>query len=285
MTCATPGGFIAQSSYSSIGYIAPAATGICLAKNSDQRVMVFAGDGGFQMSAQCLSTQTRFKLNPIIFVIDNGVYGVEQWLADSTVFHTDKPFYKSCILHPWNYSKLSEVFGCQGWKVATYGELKDAITRCIGKLKPAHPSFRLWCRISRFLVMRNGKDNRTVLGAGATLERSALLNAYPSHPLVSPVCCRELDARRLWRLCLAHQRRTEGSRSPGRRNASPLSCQLSASSLRSGEAGTESGIDADGRGGNLERPLETWRALAGCRGGRRYDLPPRRRDAYRTRQT
>ena len=37
----------------------------------------------------------RFKLNPIIFVINNGVYGVEQWLADSSVFHTDKPFYES----------------------------------------------------------------------------------------------------------------------------------------------------------------------------------------------
>ena len=123
----TAGAFIAQSSYSAIGYIAPAATGICLAKKRDQKVMVFSGDGGFQMTAQCLSTQTRFKLNPIIFVIDNGVYGVEQWLADSSVFHTDKPFYKSCVLHPWNYSKLSEVFGCQGYRVGTYGELTDAV--------------------------------------------------------------------------------------------------------------------------------------------------------------
>ena len=90
--------------------------------------MVFSGDGGFQMTAQCLSTQTRFGLNPIMFVINNGVYAVEQWLADSTVFSTDKPFYKSCNLHPWNYSKLSEVFGCQGWKAGTYGELKEAIT-------------------------------------------------------------------------------------------------------------------------------------------------------------
>lgn len=123
----TPGGFIEQSSYSSIGYIAPAATGICLAKGGHQKVMVFAGDGGFQMSAQCLSTQTRFQLDPIIFVINNGVYGVEQWLADSSVFYTDAPFYKSCLLHPWKYSKLAEVFGCQGWEVTTYGELQDAI--------------------------------------------------------------------------------------------------------------------------------------------------------------
>jgi len=121
-------GFVIQSSYSAIGYIAPAATGICLAKNSDQKVMVFTGDGGFQMTAQCLSTQTRFSLDPIIFVINNGVYGVEQWLADASVFLTDKPFYKSCILHPWNYSKLADVFGCQGWRVGTYTELRDAMT-------------------------------------------------------------------------------------------------------------------------------------------------------------
>ncbi|AXA43397.1 alpha-keto acid decarboxylase family protein [Rhizobium leguminosarum] len=121
-------GFIVQSSYSAIGYIGPAATGVSLAKQDRQRLLVFAGDGGFQMTAQCLSTQTRFNLNPIIFVMDNGIYGVEQWLADASVFHGNKPFYNSCILHRWNYSKLAEVFGCQGWKVETYGELAEAIS-------------------------------------------------------------------------------------------------------------------------------------------------------------
>ncbi|MEU6147894.1 thiamine pyrophosphate-dependent enzyme [Streptomyces sp. NPDC047081] len=123
-----PGGFVVQSSYSSIGYSGPAATGICLAKGPDQKVMVFSGDGGFQMTAQCLSTQTRFGLDPIVFVIDNGVYAVEQWLADAAVFHSDKPYYKPCELHRWNYSRLAEVFGCRGWEVGTYGELRDAVT-------------------------------------------------------------------------------------------------------------------------------------------------------------
>lgn len=126
-----PRGLVIQSSYSAIGYIGPAATGVCLAKRNDQKVMVFSGDGGFQMTAQCLSTQTRFKLNPIIFVIDNGIYGVEQWLADSSVYCSDKPFYNSCILHRWNYSKLADVFGCQGWKVGTYGELQNAINAAL----------------------------------------------------------------------------------------------------------------------------------------------------------
>jgi len=133
-----PRGYIAQPSYSSIGYIGPAATGVCLAKKADQRVMIFSGDGGFQMSVQCLSTQTRFQLNPIIFVVDNGVYGVEQWLADASVFSVDKPsrktFYKSCVLHRWNYSKLSGVFGCKGWNVSTYRELEDALEGALANL-------------------------------------------------------------------------------------------------------------------------------------------------------
>lgn len=126
-----PRGYIAQPSYSSIGYIGPAATGLSLAKNDDQRVIVFSGDGGFQMTAQCLSTQTRFGLDPIIFVIDNGVYGVEQWLADASVFRTGKPFIPSCVLHRWNYSELARVFECGGWKAETYAELKDAMAKAL----------------------------------------------------------------------------------------------------------------------------------------------------------
>ncbi|MGW1289622.1 thiamine pyrophosphate-dependent enzyme, partial [Streptomyces sp. NPDC002586] len=149
-----PGGFVVQSSYSSIGYSAAAATGICLAKKPDHRAMVFTGDGGFQMTAQCLSTQTRFKLNPIIFVIDNGVYAVEQWLADASVFHADKPFYKPCVLHRWNYSLLSEVFGCRGWEVGTYGELGDALT---GALKNADSPSIIQVRVPDKSIPNNAK--------------------------------------------------------------------------------------------------------------------------------
>ncbi len=126
-----PKGFVSQSFYSAIGYIAPAATGMSLAKEDDQRVIVFTGDGGFQMCAQCLSTQTRFGLNPIIFIMDNGVYGVEQWLYDASIFTTDKPFFDSCKLHRWNYSELSKVFGCKGWKTNTYRELKQAVEEAL----------------------------------------------------------------------------------------------------------------------------------------------------------
>jgi indolepyruvate decarboxylase len=86
-------GYVAQPSYSSIGYIGPAATGICLAKKDNQRVMVFTGDGGYQMTALCVATQARYSLNPIIFVLDNKKFLVEQWLHNAAVISDpDAPF-------------------------------------------------------------------------------------------------------------------------------------------------------------------------------------------------
>lgn len=129
----TPGGFIAQAAYTDIGYVTPAATGACLAMQDNQRMMVFAGDGGFQMTAQCISTQTRLGLNPIIFIMDNGVYAIEQWLAGADVFRpgSNDPFFPLCELHEWSYSKLADVFGCQGWKAETYGELTEAVEEAL----------------------------------------------------------------------------------------------------------------------------------------------------------
>ncbi|KLN64979.1 alpha-keto acid decarboxylase family protein [Vibrio sp. VPAP30] len=149
-----PRGFIAQPTYSSIGYIGPAATGLSLAKEDQQRVIVFTGDGGFQMTPQCLSTQSRFSLNPIIFVMDNGVYGVEQWLYDAEVFSGDRDFYDSCILHRWDYSKLAEVFGCRGWQVETYAELESAI---LGALENSNGPSLIQVRVPAKSIPDNAK--------------------------------------------------------------------------------------------------------------------------------
>ena len=123
-------GYFAQPSYSSIAYVGPAATGVCLAKGGDQRVVVFTGDGGFQMTALCVVTQARFGLNPIIFVIDNGVFAVEQWLADASVFSSPTaPFKAGLDVYPCSYSAMPAVVPkCKGWRAETYGDLEKAMT-------------------------------------------------------------------------------------------------------------------------------------------------------------
>lgn len=126
-----PSGFVSQSTYADIGYVTPAAIGAQLGAGDGARPLVFAGDGGFQMTAQCIGTMAGLGLDPIIFVMDNGVYGIEQWLADPAVYGNDEPFYPLSVLHGWDYSKLPDAFGGRGWKVTTYGELSAAVEEAL----------------------------------------------------------------------------------------------------------------------------------------------------------
>lgn len=126
-----PGGYIAQAAYADIGYVVPASSGVALAAGRDHRVLVFAGDGGFQMTAQAISTMAAHNLNPIIFLLDNGVYGIEQWLAGPEIYRSDEPFYPLSVLHRWDYAKLCEALGGKGWKVETYAQLKQAMDEAV----------------------------------------------------------------------------------------------------------------------------------------------------------
>jgi TPP-dependent 2-oxoacid decarboxylase len=60
--------FIGQVFYGSIGYSLGAALGACVAA-PDRPLMLFIGDGSFQMTAVDLSTMIRLKLKPIIFLL------------------------------------------------------------------------------------------------------------------------------------------------------------------------------------------------------------------------
>ena len=72
------GSFLCNGVWNSIGYSVGAAVGAGLAQA--RRPVVICGDGGFQMTAQALSTIARRKMRAIVIVLDNGIYGIEQWL-------------------------------------------------------------------------------------------------------------------------------------------------------------------------------------------------------------
>ena len=109
--------FIAQAFYLSIGYSIPACLGASLA-SPNSRLIVFVGDGAFQMTAQELSTIIRHHLNPIIFLINNDGYTIERVIQDNV--YND--------LQPWKYHQLPQIFG-EAWscEVSTEGELENAL--------------------------------------------------------------------------------------------------------------------------------------------------------------
>jgi indolepyruvate decarboxylase len=111
--------FIGQTFYGSIGYTIGATLGAGMAAQ-DRQVVLFVGDGSFQVTGQDLSTMIRNHLKPVIFLINNDGYTIERVISD-------RPYND---LQPWKYHKLVEVFGGGvGFDVRTEGELEEALTK------------------------------------------------------------------------------------------------------------------------------------------------------------
>ena len=111
--------FIGQTFYGSIGYTVGAALGAAMAAQ-DRQVVLFVGDGSFQVTCQDISTMIRNHLKPIIFLLNNDGYTIERVITDHS--YND--------IQPWHYHKLVDVFGGGlGIDVHTEGELEDALVK------------------------------------------------------------------------------------------------------------------------------------------------------------
>jgi len=107
---------LAPGYYATMGYGVPAGLGLQVA--TGQRPIVLVGDGAFQMSGMELGTIARYRMNPIIIVLDNAGYGTERPMLDG-------PFND---IVPWRYERLPEVLGAgHGYDVRTEAELDAAL--------------------------------------------------------------------------------------------------------------------------------------------------------------
>ncbi len=128
------GSFVSSAAWQCIGFETGAAAGAQL--GSGKRAWTVAGDGGFMMVCQSLSTLARNKLNAVIFVMSNQVYAIEQVYVDMSAFkpgpkHTFDAF---DILPDWDYLALAKAFGAEGIRVETVDQLNAALAR-IRKIK------------------------------------------------------------------------------------------------------------------------------------------------------
>lgn len=120
--------YMAQTAWLSIGFMVGAAVGASMAIPKNERVVVLTGDGGFQMIPQAFSTLARHQKPAIMFVFDNGIYGIEQYLVDQSYYQNQQgrsTFFND--LAQWDYVKLAEAFGGMGLLVQTKQELDQAL--------------------------------------------------------------------------------------------------------------------------------------------------------------
>lgn len=118
-----PRSFVSSGGLGTMGFGVPAGIGAKLGC-PDRQVLVFAGDGGFQMTMQELITIRREKLPVKIVVLDNGYLGmVRQW---QDMFHGKR--YSGVLLdnNP-DFSELAKVLGIRGRQVKRPDEVADAL--------------------------------------------------------------------------------------------------------------------------------------------------------------
>ena len=116
-------GFQTQTLWGSIGWATPAAMGVCMA-NKNGRTILITGDGSHQLTANEIGVMGRYGIKPIIFVLNNGAYGVEIVLSEKGLSYDD--------LAKWNYAQLPSAMGCESWfsaRVRTVAELDAALER------------------------------------------------------------------------------------------------------------------------------------------------------------
>ncbi|MCE3232408.1 MAG: pdc [Rickettsiaceae bacterium] len=109
--------FFSDAYYLSMGFAAPAAIGAMKA-NPKSKVFAIIGDGAFQMTGIEISTAAKYKLAPVVIMINNDGYGTQRHILDGDFNN----------INMWDYTKVTTLINYgKSVKVKTKGELDKAL--------------------------------------------------------------------------------------------------------------------------------------------------------------
>ncbi|MFZ0380391.1 MAG: thiamine pyrophosphate-binding protein [Solirubrobacteraceae bacterium] len=123
--------FEIQFQAGSIGWSVPATLGYQMGFTTPTRVIAMIGDGSFQVTAQEVSTMIRYDMRPIIILVNNRGYIIEDAIHQG-------PYNK---IKNWDYAGLMKVWTNDegrglGLHAKTAGELTAALTRATTHVGP-----------------------------------------------------------------------------------------------------------------------------------------------------
>jgi len=107
--------YLAQGFYASMGFAIPGALGAQI--GTGLRPLILTGDGGFQMTGVEIAHALRYKLNPIVVLLNNGGWGIFRPVAQRQDL---------LALPTWRYAELAKLWGGRGFRVATVAQLRRA---------------------------------------------------------------------------------------------------------------------------------------------------------------
>ena len=98
----------------------------------DKRAIVVVGDGAFHETCQAVADQHAYGQNTVVFVMANGIYGIEQYLVNPNPFRQPPVDYEDKLLNhvypyndlpSWNIAKITDAFGGEGRRVENHDQL------------------------------------------------------------------------------------------------------------------------------------------------------------------
>ena len=112
----------------------PGAIGAALASNDDRIIVAFAGDGGFMMNGQELSTAVREQIPIKIIVCDNNVHG--SILKGQIDKYGSKNAFGTVMESP-DFAQIGRAYGAKSWTVKTTEEWQPAFKGALSHKGPA----------------------------------------------------------------------------------------------------------------------------------------------------
>ncbi|MEC8852437.1 MAG: thiamine pyrophosphate-dependent enzyme, partial [Pseudomonadota bacterium] len=140
------------SASGAMGASVPGAIGAALAA-PDQPVVAFAGDGGFMMNGQELSTAVREGLKITVVVCDNQVHG--SIISGQRAKYGDDKAYATVMGDP-DFAALAEGYGAVGLRVARTEEWPAALEAALAADRPA--LIHVTCDAADIVPYGPGKD-------------------------------------------------------------------------------------------------------------------------------
>ena len=98
--------------WGSIGWGTGAALGAALADPS-KRVVLIQGDGGHQCTATQIGIMGKYGVNPIIILLNNDIYGIEEVVMGNANPRRIREFDR---IAQWDYCKIPDAMGCSNWR-------------------------------------------------------------------------------------------------------------------------------------------------------------------------
>ena len=119
--------FITSGGLGTMGFGLPAAIGAAFSRPGEM-VVLFVGDGGFQMTVQELAVMAQYQLPVKVFLMNNSCLGmVRQW---QELFYKGH-YAQSVFTEGPDFVKLVEAYGIKAWQIRKPEETKTMVSEAL----------------------------------------------------------------------------------------------------------------------------------------------------------